>query len=409
MPTAGKHTMTRILILLCTLFIAAGSAHASTPTNDAPGQSDNLLFILDASGSMWGRVNGTPKISVAKKVMSQLVESLPDNTKAGLMAYGHRRKGDCSDIESLVGLGPLDRDAMIKRIQSLNAKGKTPITAAVKQAVDQLRQVEESASVILVSDGLESCGGDPCEAVKAAKQSGVKFRLDVVGFDLEDADTSQLQCMAKAGGGEYFTAANADELTKALEKAVEVKPGLVLTVVSNGKPTPARATVFSAASQGAARQKVKTVNLGVSAEHDPANPRRIALAPGAYEVEVEATELSSERRKTLTELIIPAQGDIARSVDFSDGKLSVKLTADGKLQHGRVRIHAAGEKDVIARRDPKHKPEDNPITFRLPPGDYDIEVEAFDISAPHQWLRGVTVTTGETVNQTVDFKPSATE
>ena len=73
----------------------------------------NLLFILDASGSMWGRIDDTPKISVAKEVMTDLVRGLPAGSNAGLLAYGHRRKGDCSDIESLVEFGPLDRGAMI--------------------------------------------------------------------------------------------------------------------------------------------------------------------------------------------------------------------------------------------------------------------------------------------------------
>lgn len=211
----------RLLLALClglclsSVVSAAESAAGGQPSQTPP--ANNLLFILDASGSMWGRIDDTPKIVIAKEVMSSLVADLPDDAKAGLMAYGHRRKGDCQDIESLVALGPLDRDTMIEHIDGLNAKGKTPITASVKQAIEQLRQTEESASVVLVSDGLESCGGDPCAAVKAAKQSGVDFRLHVVGFDLGEADTSQLQCMADVGGGQFFTAANADELSNALE------------------------------------------------------------------------------------------------------------------------------------------------------------------------------------------------
>src|SRR3546814_15823345 len=104
---------------------------------------------------MWGRVDGEPKIVVAKDVMSRLVRQLPADAKAGLTAYGHRRKGDCMDIESLVALGPLDRDAMIKQIEGLNAIGMTPLTASVKQAIEQLRQTEQSASVVLVSDRSE--------------------------------------------------------------------------------------------------------------------------------------------------------------------------------------------------------------------------------------------------------------
>src|SRR3546814_937984 len=99
------------------------------------------------------------------------------------------------DIESLVALGPLDRDAMIKQIEGLNAIGMTPLTASVKKAIEQTRQSEQSASVVLVSDGLEYCGGDQCEAVRTARQSGVDFRLQVVRFDMGDHDTAKLRCM----------------------------------------------------------------------------------------------------------------------------------------------------------------------------------------------------------------------
>src|SRR3546814_16847397 len=101
----------------------------------------------------------------------------------------------------------------------------TPLTASVKQAIEQLRQSEQSASVVLVSDGLESCGGDPCEAVRAARQSGVDVRLHVVGFDLGDTDTAQLQCMAEAGGGRFFRASNAAEPAAARGAAMQAHQG----------------------------------------------------------------------------------------------------------------------------------------------------------------------------------------
>src|SRR5690606_24550262 len=157
-PVQGYRSMKKIQTILCALLLLAGApwAIAATGGDDAAkagatASSGNLLFILDASGSMWGRVDGKPKIVVAKEVMSRLVRELPDDARAGLTAYGHRRKGDCMDIESLVALGPLDRDAMIRQIEGLNAKGMTPLTASVKQAIEQLRQAEQSASVVLVS------------------------------------------------------------------------------------------------------------------------------------------------------------------------------------------------------------------------------------------------------------------
>ena len=248
------------------------------PATVAAGQ--NLLFILDASGSMWGRVDDTPKIVVARDVMTELVGDLPADARAGLVAYGHRRKGDCSDIESLVGLGPLDRDTMIARIEGLNPKGKTPITAAVEQAIAQLRQLEDAASVVLVSDGLESCGGDPCEAVKAAQQSGVDFRLHVVGFDLGDSDPSQLQCMAEAGGGRFVTAGSAEELAGAL-KAVSAPPEPVAlrVVATNGEDG-------AVIEDGLAWDLRDTGSGETPAENRGTTALDATVLPGAYRVTV---------------------------------------------------------------------------------------------------------------------------
>ena len=75
----------------------------------AKTQEGNIMFILDASGSMWGQVEGKAKIAIAKEVLTGLIEELPDGLKVGLVAYGHRRKGDCNDVEELVPLGVLDK------------------------------------------------------------------------------------------------------------------------------------------------------------------------------------------------------------------------------------------------------------------------------------------------------------
>src|SRR3546814_11895493 len=79
------------------------------------------------------------KIVVAKDVMSSLVRQLPDEAKAGLIAYGHHRKGDCMVIESLVALGPLDRDAMIRQIEGLNAIGRSEERRVGKECVSACR------------------------------------------------------------------------------------------------------------------------------------------------------------------------------------------------------------------------------------------------------------------------------
>lgn len=254
---------------------------------------------------------------------------------------------------------------------------------------------------MLVSDGLESCGGDPCDAVRAARQSGVDFRLHVVGFDLGDADPAQLQCMADAGGGEFYTAANADELTGALERAVAVKPGLLLGVVSNGEPTKAAVVPNRAAGPNSAGEELDTTYVGDSADN---NPQRIALEPGTYDFRVTATKLDGHREKTLTEVTNPESGEVERTVNFSDGTLAVELTANGKLQKGSVSVFAADDEDNrIARRYPKASADKNPRTFQLPPGAYDVYASAEDVSADGRWLRNIEISADTAVDKSFDF------
>ncbi|MFP4036960.1 MAG: vWA domain-containing protein [Desulfobacteraceae bacterium] len=125
---------------------------------------------------MWGEVEGRDKIVIAKEVMAKLIRDLSKDTRAGLVAYGHRRKGDCEDVEELVPMSPLDKEGLIKVVQGLSPKGKTPISHSVKITAEKLRMLEEETTIILVSDGKESCGGDPCALVKELKESGKNSR-----------------------------------------------------------------------------------------------------------------------------------------------------------------------------------------------------------------------------------------
>ncbi len=353
----------------------------------------NLLFIMDGSGSMWGRVDDTPKIAIARQVMADLAADLPADANVGLMAYGHRRKGDCSDIEGLVDLGPLDREVLAGKVRGINPRGKTPITAAVERAVERLRAIESRASVVLVSDGLESCGGDPCAAVRKAVESGVDLRLHVVGFGLGETDVSQLQCMAEAGGGRYFTAGSADELGAALQEAVAVSPVLRLAVTRNGEPARARVFVHPAGRD----EELQRTSVGQAAD---SNPGRIELPAGRYDVVVRPRGVGGDPEKVLRGVIVPAQGEVARSVDFSDGSLRIRVTANGEpLQARTYAFPAEGGQEV----DRDRTDGDGLAEYALPVGRYRVQVRPDGVAAPDRWVEDIAIAAGETVERDVDF------
>ncbi|MCT4558761.1 MAG: VWA domain-containing protein [Pelagimonas sp.] len=190
-------------------------------------QPVDQMIVLDASGSMWGQTDGQSKIETARSVIAGLLPQVPDTAKLGLTVYGHRRKGDCGDIETLVAPSPAAqaRPQINAAVQALNPKGKTPLSAAVQQAAQALRSSENAATVILISDGKETCDADPCAVAAQLEADGIDFTTHVVGFDITDprAD-AQLQCLAENTGGRYVQAANADELTGALTDVVLAPP-----------------------------------------------------------------------------------------------------------------------------------------------------------------------------------------
>ena len=179
-------------------------------------QPQVLYYIVDSSGSMWGRAEGETKISIAKTALNKLIAETPADVLSAVAAYGHRKKADCSDIEELIPLGPIDKAAAAKKIGMLIPKGKTPLTDSLEFAAGRIQGQPLDATIVLVSDGIETCGKDPCAAAKALKEKGLKFKLHVVGFGVGDESKQQLACIAQAGGGLYFKASNSAELISAL-------------------------------------------------------------------------------------------------------------------------------------------------------------------------------------------------
>lgn len=211
--------MLRHILISMLVAIATGSA-ASAQAAPPP---DRIELVLDGSGSMWGQIEGEAKILVARETISDLLTDWPDSVDLGVSAYGHRSEGDCSDIEVIVPMGRFNAEAIRSAVNSVTPLGKTPLTDAVRQAAERISDNEEGGSVILVTDGLETCSGDPCALGRELSENGVALRTHVIGFGLAGEDTSALQCLAEETGGVYLDAENAGELNTAL-RTVTVEP-----------------------------------------------------------------------------------------------------------------------------------------------------------------------------------------
>lgn len=190
-----------------------------------------IELILDASGSMNAQLSsGELKIEAAKKAVKELIQNLPDDLEIAFRAYGHqspREEKDCKDTQLLVDFGKLEtnREKISSSVETLKAQGYTPITYVLNLAVkDFAKDKETQNTVILVSDGKETCEGDPCVTAKELKEEGeVDLIVHTVGFGVDSATKQQLECISEVTGGQYFSASGTDELIEMLKKAVEAE------------------------------------------------------------------------------------------------------------------------------------------------------------------------------------------
>lgn len=199
-------------ILACA-FILSMPAHAKT----------NILLIVDGSNSMWGQIDKTAKVETARKTLSKLISDLPKDADLALMAYGHTREGDCNDVELLSAMGKDKPEMITTLIHTIQPTGKTPIANALTKAKDAFKGLEgQNNHVLLVSDGIESCNGDPCAVAKSLQEAGLNVSAHVVGFGVSKEEGKQLTCIAENTGGKYFEASDTAAFNEAIEEVTQL-------------------------------------------------------------------------------------------------------------------------------------------------------------------------------------------
>lgn len=219
--------------------VAALALAFALPSSPSPALAADArtILVLDASGSMWGQIGGEAKITIAQRVIGTLLDQLPEDEALGLYAYGHREKGNCGDIERLVAASLGSREAIRAAVNGLQPRGKTPLSDSVTMAAEELKYQEERATVVLISDGRETCDKDPCAVARALEAAGADFTAHVIGFDVADAeDIRQLSCIAEETGGNFYSASDAVELVAALETVVDT---VVAAPEPESEPEPA--------------------------------------------------------------------------------------------------------------------------------------------------------------------------
>jgi Ca-activated chloride channel family protein len=213
------------MVLLAMIIVGTGWSAPQPARAEEPAK---VLLLLDVSGSMNERISsGGTKFAAAKRALKQVAGALPAGTQVGLRVYGSEISESkdtnpkaCRDTELVMPIGPLDRSKMYQAVDSFDAVGETPIAYSLGKAVDDLGDKGRRV-LVLISDGEESCAGDPCPAARKLADNGVDLQFNAIGLDVGSKARKQLKCIAQAGDGSYYDADEADDLSEALRKLTE--------------------------------------------------------------------------------------------------------------------------------------------------------------------------------------------
>ncbi|PYE54993.1 VWA domain-containing protein [Deinococcus yavapaiensis] len=225
------------------LFLTATLASAQSTTT-------NVQLILDASGSMFSRFADTTRIAAAKDVLTNFVSSLPEgaNLNVGLRIYGaNTSAGDpsaCQDSKLVLPMRGLDRAALTSTVTATRPRGATPIVYSLTQAAADFPQDASRKLVVLVTDGLESCGGNLQAALEAFKARGIEVDIRVIGIDLgANAQRAFSGLKFENVDSSAALAAALGRATQDVAKPVETRLPVTVDLTENGRPVTSGATV----------------------------------------------------------------------------------------------------------------------------------------------------------------------
>lgn len=213
--------------------IAALSKPAAAGIGDQVSDIRDFVVILDCSASMRDEAQpGVSKWESAQKSAADLIRAVPNQRRLAFIVYGHDIALRCKSIEVIRNLTPITDDAkddLVLAIAKIKPSADTPIGASLNLAKSLLVDTNELAKVILITDGMESCKGDPvAEAAQLATLKHVQGGVDVIGFGLKQNEIDPVERIAQAGKGKFY---NADSVNKLRESVSDVERAINKPIV----------------------------------------------------------------------------------------------------------------------------------------------------------------------------------
>lgn len=378
-----------------------GDARAADGRSEGPA-----VIVFDGSGSMWGTV-GTerpPKYELLQGVLRKTLSTLSPRVALGLTAFGHRRRGDCSDIQTLAEPATGAGERILALSDDISPRGRGPLTQALRTAASQI-PADRPGTIIAIHDGPDNCSQDPCAAAQEIARSHPQTRIYTIGFGLPRGDAERMRCVGEATGGRMFETQDSAGLDAALSEALTLAglirvdpetgvavpipkaatppkavgaPGLRLSAsLAAGGPSVTQAVSWSVAKASAPDKALATGNAPDFA---------VELEPGSYVVTAELGRASAKQTAEVgedgpTDVQVPLGAGALRFAPRANSEGAVLREplitvydkgAEGGGDNGRAAAHP-----VWVGRDANAE-------IVLPDGVYAVEIEDGLVSAAQE-------------------------
>jgi len=343
-------------------------------------QLTRILFLFDASQSMYARWETNTKYEIAKKLLSEMVDSLQpvENLELALRVYGHTKHfppQDCDDTRLEVPFGMKNGNNIKQRLNEINPSGTTPIALSIEKCSGDFPKDLSRNIIILITDGIEECNGDPCAVSAALQKKGVVLKPFVIGLGLNKDFLKSFECI-----GNYFDAANETSFRSALKvvitQALNNTTVQVNLIDAYGKPTETNVPMtFYDQFSGAIRYNfMHTMNAkGVpdTLQIDPLGKYKICVHTLPYVIK-DSVSFSPGKHNTVG--IDTPQGDLFLKIDGSN---------EYKKLQAIVRKHLETQTLFV---------QDFGTSERFLTGNYDIEI----LTLPRIYVDNVNVSQSKT-------------
>lgn len=363
----------------------------------------NVIILFDASGSMSGQIESDSKLSYVRNVIKDLiVQPAPGgmHRSIGIMAYGAKfpiADQQCTDLTKIAPLGQIKMDQIAPDLDAIVPQGSSPITYAIQEAAKEFPNGGENTDnmIILLADGGDSCGADPCVAARQIHAENTKTMIHVIGFDLDKEAEKQLRCVAEVSDGRFFLARNIPELRSSADQAMSANLpyNLRIKVFAGATPLPTTMTVYRSGTR-------RIVEQGQSS-----GIKFLQLAPGSYDILITYDESIQEPKpsKLLNGVEVQASARAEQVVYFDLGTLELDgIDPSGKPVSLTYNIFKKDEPQAFAKVEGK----ETPVKIVLSPDTYKIiangpTINNIPLTATVPELQ---INSGETINKSFRFQ-----